>query len=415
MNKSVLVALFTHGLSKYDIFLFGFMTPVLAPIYFPTTSESISLMIALVGFASGYFMRPIGALILGSIGDRYGRKLAFTLASFITIFSSIVIGLVPPYSVIGIAAPIIVLLSRLLQGFSAGGEFSGAAVFIGEHTSKDQQALFTSLIRSIGFVGIVIGTIIASITTSSTMPSWAWRLTFIISGIFSFICFFLRSRMEETKPFLETQNTQEIKIKTMSFIVSNLKQNCPRIITSVMITTFSYVLFYFTTIYFGTFYKTNFLIETSKLMLINTAISLLWGVGCVVSGCLADRIGIIKLISYSNKIILLILLPLFLVFLDAKSITSVFICQSIFSVISCMYFAPNSALIMLLFPVEQRYSCVALSNTIAQAVFGGTTPLICLALVNLLGNTKAFVLWLLVTGLVSLFGLKLSTKYINNV
>lgn len=413
MNKSIFVALLTHGLSKYDIFIFGFMVPVLAPIYFPTNSESISLMIALIGFASGYFMRPVGALILGSIGDRYGRKLAFTLASFITIFSSIIIGFIPSYSAIGIAAPIIVLFSRLMQGFSAGGEFSGAAVFIGEHTSKNKQALFTSLVRSVGFIGIIIGTIIASITTSSIMPSWAWRIVFIISGILSFICFVLRSKMDETKPFLEIQ-AKKVKGTTIDFILNNLRKNYKRIIIAIMITTFSYVLFYFTTIYFSTFYKSSFLIDTSELMMINTAISLLWGLGCLTSGYLADRIGIIKFISYSNKVILIILLPLFLIYLDIKSLGSLFICQSIFSIISCIYFAPNSALIMLLFPVKQRYSCVALSNTIAQAMFGGTTPLICLALVKFLDNDKAFVLWLLVTGLIGLLGLKLSTNYINN-
>lgn len=414
MNKSILVALLTHGLSKYDVFIFGFMAPVLAPIYFPTNSESISLMIALIGFASGYFVRPIGALILGSIGDRYGRKLAFTLASFITIFSSIIIGFIPSYSAIGITAPIIVLFSRLMQGFSAGGEFSGAAVFIGEHTSKNKQALFTSLVRSVGFIGIIIGTIIASITTSSIMPSWAWRIVFIMSGILSFICFVLRSKMDETKPFLEIQD-KKVKVTTISFfILNNLRNSYKRIIIAIMITTFSYVLFYFTTIYFSTFYKSSFSIETSELMLINTAISLLWGLGCLTSGYLADRIGIIKFISYSNKVILIILLPLFLIYLDTKSLDNLFICQSIFSIISCIYFAPNSALIMLLFPVKQRYFCVALSNTIAQAMFGGTTPLICLALVKFLDNDKAFVLWLLVTGLIGLLGLKLSTKYINS-
>ena len=188
-KKNIFAAMIGNALEYYDVTLFGFFAFIISPLFFPAEDPIVSGIYSLIAFAFGFVMRPIGGLIFGHLGDKYGRKSALVSAILLVTIPTFVIGVVPSYAQIGMLAPITIFLCRMVQGLSTGGEYFGASVFIAEHSKKSQRGFACSILSSSSFVGAILGTTLGAICTSSSMPEWAWRIPFLLGAVFGLVGF----------------------------------------------------------------------------------------------------------------------------------------------------------------------------------------------------------------------------------
>jgi len=209
-KKAILAAMIGNALEYYDVMLYGFFAAALAPLFFPTTNHFVSITASLGTFAAGFLMRPLGGILFGHLGDRYGRRMALAFSILLVTVPTLTIGLLPTYEYIGIAAPIILVVCRLLQGLCVGGEYSGAAIFVIEHSKKKQEAFAGSVLCATGFLGGFLGTILGLICTLPYMPTWSWRIPFLIGSIIGLIGYYIRTQVDESPAYSQAMKRGEI-------------------------------------------------------------------------------------------------------------------------------------------------------------------------------------------------------------
>ena len=178
------------ALEFYEFTVFGFLSAIIAKTYFPSDNPLASLIATFRTFAAGFLARPLGGIIFGYVGDRLGRRLALRLSIMLMGFSTTMIGLIPSYEIIGPMAPIIIILLRILQGISAGGEFSGGLILAVEHSDPKKKNLFGSIVTSSCIVGMLPGAIVSKLVTLEGLPAWTWRLSFLSGAFLSLISFY---------------------------------------------------------------------------------------------------------------------------------------------------------------------------------------------------------------------------------
>lgn len=387
-KKSVVGALIGHVLERYDVALYGYFSTILAPIFFPNTGDRgiIAILSSLGAFSAGYLMRPLGGIIFGHLGDRLGRKTAFTWSILLVVIPTFTIGVLPSYQEIGILAPIILIVCRLVQGLCNGGEFSGAGIFIGEHVPENRVGFAGSFVCATGILGAAIGTFLGMIVTLPDMPEWGWRLPFIVGSLLTLISWKIRKSMIETPPFEKIYKQGATEKYPLFQVLKNWKIN---VFCALIIGGFGHVLLYTTTIYINVIYTTILKTPPSKIMLINTGILLWWVLLSPLMGLLADRFGIKKFMLTAALASMILAYPLFWYLNQNISLYKVVTFQILFTITAVGFVAPISSLFTSFFPIKDRYSGVAFSVTLGQAILGGTTPLIATSLVEISGDPKA--------------------------
>ena len=181
-----------HIVECFDVTLYGFLAVQLAPLFFPSTEQHLQTMAAFGAFSAGFLARPLGALFFGYVGDKVGRKKPLLLSMVLVAIPTLIIGLLPAYDSIGIFAPIMLVLCRLAQGFFYGGELTGASLYVIENLDKETIGRYTGRIVSWGVMGAVIASGLAAIVNLEGMPTWGWRLLFLIGGVSAVVIFFVR-------------------------------------------------------------------------------------------------------------------------------------------------------------------------------------------------------------------------------
>jgi len=185
----------------YDFFIFGSLAAILAKQFFPTGNATLAFLQTLATFAVGFAIRPIGALVFGRIGDRLGRKRAFLTTLVLMGGSTAAIGLLPGFATIGAAAPLALVILRLLQGFALGGEYGGAAVYVAEHSPPGTRGYYTSYIYTTGTAGLLLSLLVILATRRSigetAFAAWGWRVPFLVSAILVAISYYVRRRLED--------------------------------------------------------------------------------------------------------------------------------------------------------------------------------------------------------------------------
>lgn len=267
-KSSVIAAISGHIIERYDIALYGYFSVLLTPIFFSVDSRSIFISLAV--FAAGYFMRPLGGLFFGYIGDKYGRKQAFSLSVMIMIFPTLVIGILPSYQIIGIWASIILLSCRLIQGLCGGGEFGGAGIFVNEHLPKHQIGFSGGLIASTGLLGGALGNFCGVLATT-WLPAWGWRVPFIFGAFLTLYSYLVRRQMLETPIFKEVLDK---KILYKDSFISLIKNNIRNMLCLMVIGGCGHMQLYITLIYMNVVYVQKCHLNPTTTMWINTTV--LW-------------------------------------------------------------------------------------------------------------------------------------------
>ncbi|MBN9413420.1 MAG: MFS transporter [Candidatus Paracaedimonas acanthamoebae] len=418
LNRSVVAILAGYAIEKYDMFLYGFFTILMGELFFPphltTNNKSLSIILSLGIFASGYILRPLGGIYFGHLGDKLGRKKALLMSLGLASFFPLLLSVLPVYNTIGIFAPICLIICRLLQGFCSGGEFSGASVFLQEQSSENNVAFLVSLLRSVGFFGVALGTIVAYISTLPTMPHWGWRIPFFVGWVLTIVFYFIRLKyMLESKVFQKIEKNHKIKRFPLIGLLKNSKD---RLAGGIGLTIFASTSFYMSTIYTGSILKISFNLPNYKIIAINMGIALFSAIIIPFLGLWADKLKISNFLTKSILCNIILIYPLFWLMEKYFYLPNFIIFQIIFGTLCASFYAPFAGLLPKIFSAEERYSGVAFSITFVQAILGGLTPFISALLVYMTGDKKAPA-YLLIVGaliaLISMIKLKVILPYSN--
>lgn len=279
----------------YDFYIFGSLSVIISERFFPKTNPTADYLATLAIFATGFIVRPFGAVIFGRIGDKVGRKFTFLLTLILMGLSTFAIGLVPGYGRIGIAAPLIVLLLRLLQGLALGGEYGGAAIYVAEHSPEKRRGYFTSFIQTTATFGLFISLAVILLTkfalSADDFSRWGWRIPFLLSILLVIVSYFIRRRLDESPEFAELKKSGRISKNPIKESFGN-KENLRLVLLALFGAAAGQGVVWYT----GQFYALSFLQKTMNIEFtqsnIIVAIALVLGTPLFVFfGKLSDRVG----------------------------------------------------------------------------------------------------------------------------
>lgn len=394
-KRAIFASVMGHALEYYDIMLYGFFTATIGPLFFPTTDPMTSRLLSLSSFAVGFIMRPVGSIVFGHLGDRLGRRKALMLSIFLVTVPTLGIGILPGYDQIGLWAPFLLILCRLLQGFCIGGELGGAMTFIAEHAQKGKAGLASSILEIGAYAGSLAGTALGFLSTLEGMPAWGWRIPFILGAFFGLLGFFIRSRLEETTTFVVMAKRK--KLDRMP-LVSLFKNHKSSMMMSLGICAGFIVPFYIITIYTNEIFKNTLHLSTAKIMGANAGLMCFWVGVLPIMGAVADRVGIRRLMTVASFILVILAYPLFSFAVTDPSFFKILMMQVLLSLPVIAYSAPFCGVLAFLYPPQDRYSGTGFPYALGAAIFGGMTPLTALSFVNLTGNPASPAILLILSG-----------------
>ena len=380
-RKVAIAACFGTFLEWYDFLTFATLAVVFGPLFFPSSDPSTALLASLATFGVGMVVRPVGAAIFGSIGDRIGRRPVFMITITLMGIATVCVGFLPTYAQVGVWAPILLVSLRLLQGLSAGGEIGGSAVYLTEHAGDSNRGFKTSFLQLMGPLGILVSTLqIALLQTYLTQEeflSWGWRVPFWVSLILLLIAFKARMALEETPIYLQLSKTET---QSKRPLLDNLKDPETRkrmFLLFFCISAGGAVLFFCVQVYTAIFLKTTVKLApqlVDQLSIFATASLLPL---TVFAGWLSDKIGRKPIVVSGLLLGATLILPAF--YLLQSNSGSVLLIAGVLiglSAILALVVGPQTALLAELFPAKTRNSAATLPHNLAAGWIGGLLPLI---------------------------------------
>ncbi|KTD55429.1 MFS transporter [Legionella quateirensis] len=383
---SIIAGLYGNTLEWYDFILYACFAPVFAELFFPSEIHFISLLATFSLFAIGFIMRPVGGVLIGHYADYFGRRKALILSMSIMTLTTTLIAFVPDYNSLGLAAPIIFSMLRLIQGLAVGGELPGSTTYLIEHMFEHKRGFAGSLVLSSAFLGIFLGALIASIVSSfysgNSLVQSGWRYTYLLGGILGIIGIFLRLKSSESPTFQQKAHAQDIPIK---IIFTQYKK---QLFKAVMITSIlamsNYLLIAYVTTYLVKYQ--GFLLHDA--LLINLLALLALTIFIPIMGYISDVVGRKPVYLCGLITLLLFIFPFFLLLLS-KNWWHVLYCELLLALILAPINATVPTMLAEMFPTSIRASGISTGYNIGQALFGGTMPLVAFSLIELSDNQLA--------------------------
>jgi MFS transporter, MHS family, proline/betaine transporter len=398
--RAVAAASIGNVFEWFDFIIYGFFAVIIAKLFFPTASETASLLLAFASFGATFLMRPFGAVVLGHLADRHGRKAGMTLSISMMMAGTAITAFAPTYTFVGIFAPIMVAAARMMQGFSAGGEFGSATVFLAEQNPK-RRGLYASW----QFAGQGLSTVLATglgaalsgALTAEQMGTWGWRIPFLFGLLIGPIGYYIRRQLDETSEFRSAQTTSAPLWETFSGGKTRL---LVAIGTIVLVTVASY-----TAVYMPTYAIRELGLPPVGGFLATMLAGAIQVVMIPLVGALSDRVGRLPIATVAIVAILISAHPLLARLVAAPSIESLLLVQAVLGVFVAAYAGAIPALISELFPIRVRTTAVSTSYSLAVAIFGGFAPFTIAWLIDVTGSHLAPSYYLMFAAAVSLVAL----------
>ncbi len=391
---AILRATSGNFLEQFDFFLFGFYASAIAKAFFPAENDAAALLNTFGVFWLGALMRPVGAIVLGAYIDRIGRRLGLIVTLGIMAIGTVVIAFCPTYASIGVAAPIIVLAGRLLQGFSAGVELGGVSVYLSEIATPGNRGFYTSFQSSSQqvaiFVAALLGFGLSELMPAATVAEWGWRIPFFIGCLIIPFIFVLRRTLEETPAFLAMK-----KHPTTAEVFASAAANWRIVLLGMLMATLTTVTFYFVTVYTPTFGKTVLKLSSHDSLLVTLMVAVTNFIWNPVGGALSDRIGRKPVLLTIAILSLVTAYPALHWLIAAPTFGKMLAVEMMFSFYFGVYSGTMLGALVEVVPAHVRTTCFSLAFALAAGLFGTFTPFASTWLIQHTGDKASPGYWLM--------------------
>ncbi|MCQ1951491.1 MFS transporter [Arthrobacter sp. zg-Y859] len=399
-KKAVISSSIGAALEWFDIIVYATFATVIAKNFYPDSDPTFALILTFATFAISYVVRPLGGMVLGSYADRKGRKNALSLTLLLMMVGTLIMALAPTYAMVGMWGGVIILLSRLIQGFSAGGEFGTATAFLIE-TAPHKKAFYASWqVASQGAAMVLasgFGFALTEGLSEEALNSWGWRVPFIVGLLIGPVGLYIRAKLSETEDFVHGE-------KVSSPVKALLVNHYGRLLAAsaaVGVATISVYMI----LYMPTFAVTNLGIPATAAFLGGVVAGLITLVGVPFVGHLADRVGPAKVMTYAALGALLLAWPLFQLMVTNPTVPTLVLVIGLLGVIMAFYFGPLPALLSSMFPAAIRGTGLAITYNVGVTLLGGIAPLVLTWLLDVTGSLSAPGLYYMAIAVISLVGL----------
>ena len=402
-RKAVVAASLGNALEWFDIIVYAFMAPVISRLFFPELPDPWGLVITFGLFGVSYLVRPIGAIVLGAYGDKHGRKAALTLTIALMTLGVALMAFAPTYAAIGIGAPLLIVVSRLIQGFSAGGEFGSATAFMTEN-APDRKAFYASWqVATQGasmFMAATAGFLLNTLVDQQTLHDWAWRLPFVFGMLIGPVGLWIRLHMDDTPEFAQSTTDD-------SPLATTFRWHFPLVLTAAACVGLATMSVYLIT-YLPTFAQRNLGLPPWSGYAGALVAGLIALVGSPFIGMLADRIGQTRIMLTAAVVGLVVAYPMFALLTGAPSVTTLIVAEIVIGALMAAYFAPLPSLLAAMFPVQVRTTGMSLAYNIGVTLLGGFAPTILAWLVTY--NLQAPSFYYIAVAILSIIGLIIARR-----
>jgi MFS transporter, MHS family, proline/betaine transporter len=387
-HNAVIAATIGNMMETYDFAVYGYFALILSRLFFPAGDETVSLLLTVATFGVGFFARPIGAVVLGTLADRRGRKFTLSLTIFLMALGTVLIGVAPTYATIGVYAPATIVLARLLQGFSAGGELGTATAFLVEQAPPAQRGFFGSWQQASQALALLLGSLlgagITEVLTPAQLEAWGWRIPFLLGILIGPVGYYIRRHTNEARDYGSLpQGRAESPLKL------TLGRHRRNILSGFGITITWTVCTYFFLIFMPTYAVRQLGISQSNAFFANSVALVVLMVLAPPFGALSDRIGRRSLLLATSITIALLAYPLLWLLGTVKTTASLVAFQLFFAVLIAAFTGGAPAALAEVYPNEVRSTGVSIAYNLATTIFGGFAPFIAVWLISWTGQPLA--------------------------
>ncbi len=400
-------------LEMYDFFVFGYYAAAIGRIFFPSTSEFASLMASLMTFGVGFLMRPLGAILLGAYLDEHGRRKGLLLTLSLMSVGTLTMAVVPGYEIIGVFAPLLIVVGRLLQGFSAGVELGGVSVYLSEMATPGNKGFYVSWQSGSQQVAVIfvslLGVALSAYLTPQQLAAWGWRVPFLVGCMIIPFIFMIRRSLQETEAFLAQK-----RHPSAGEIFRSVATHWWIVLLGTLMVTMTTVSFYFITAYTPTFGREVLKLSGMDSLVVTLCVgvsNLFW---LPVMGAVSDRIGRKPILLACTVLMLLTAYPT-LAWLGVEPSFAKLLAVELW--LSFVYGSYNGAMVVYLtevMPAAVRTSGFSFAYSLATALFGGFTPAVATYLIHITDNRAMAGVWLMFAALCGLFAALILKPYKEN-
>jgi len=402
IRRAVLACAAGQAFEIFDFVIYGFFAVAIGHAFFPSNDPAASLLASFATFAVGFLFRPVGALVIGYYGDRFGRRKALVVTVGLMACATGITGLIPSYAAIGLWAPILLVLCRMLQGFSTGGEWGGAAAFLVEHAPSGRRGLIGSFQQAATAIGAMGATFSAAILSSSMSSesffAWGWRVPFLIGFVLGPIGYYLRTRVAETPAFQRALETQTIKRMPIAEAISS---HGGMFLAGFGLSIIGCVINYVFLVFLPSFASQTLKIDLRYALWSTALAGTLYLVLTPIVGHYSDRVGRKPMLFACSLLAVIMAYPLFLFLATYPTFWGMLLVQAIAQAVLTLYTGVISTILSEMFPTNVRYTALSVSYGFAVAIFGGFAPYISTFLVRITGDVLAPSYYVMAAGIVS--------------
>jgi len=402
LRKAITGASIGNAVEWYDFAIYGFLATFISVKFFPPGNETAALLNTFAIFAAAFFMRPLGGLFFGPLGDRIGRQRVLAIVILLMAAATLAIGLLPTYETAGVLAPIGLLILRCLQGFSAGGEYGGGACYLAEFAADRRRGFVVAFLVWSGNLGFLLGavtvTLLQALLPDGAMDDYGWRIPFLVAGPLGIVGLYIRMKLDDSPAFAALSEADDVAESPLKEAVTTAWVPILRVIALLVIHNVGfYVVFTYLPTYF---IKTLQFSKTDSFVSLTMACAVML-VLVLPLGALSDRIGRRPLLIAGSACFAVLAYPAFLL-LNSGSLANAMLAHCLLAAFEAMFVAVSLVAAAEQFATRVRYSGLSVGYNVSVAAFGGTTPYIVTLLAARTGNDYAAGIYLVVAAVVSL-------------
>jgi MHS family proline/betaine transporter-like MFS transporter len=409
--KKVAIASFIGNFVEwFDYASYGYLAAIMTVVFFPQNSPISGLLATFGVFALSFIVRPLGGVIWGHYGDKIGRKKALSLSIIIMSLATFLIAFLPTFEQVGVWAPALLLLVRLVQGFSASGEYAGASAFLAEYALDKKRGFYTSIVPASTAAGLLLGslfvTVMHTVLSAEQMQSFGWRLPFLLAAPLGLIGRYIRIKLEDSPKFKKLEQSHQVSDAPVKLLFTTHRR---AFIIAIGVTMLNAVGFYTILSYMPTYLSVELKVSESDSFLATT-IALAAYIGLIfMMGKLSDIFGRKTKLVVASLFFIFLTVPLFS-YLGSAGLVGIILIQIAFGAMLTMNDGTLPCFLSEIFPTKIRYSGFALSFNLANAIFGGTAPLVATWLIQTTGNKLAPAWYLVAAALIAMVAMLASRE-----